>query len=196
MDRALKIISGLSVLVVLFVVFSLFLGNNEKDNDVLEEISTVEEVMNINVPFASMSESGDFGPFGCGQYLNIHTVQVPATQSVLGAVYSQLFTTPYDISNSEDKNIIASHQNLNFDSVSIDNGIASVYLSGTVMGNHCADEVFRHQIEQAAFQFDTVNEIQVFVNNSIFDWCTLSDADPSESGCDINPRPWIKQKSQ
>lgn len=166
--------------------------NVENQEETEEEVVT--ETTTINLPLASLEEVGEFGPFGCSQYLNFHPVEVPQTSAVLGAVYEQLFSLPYEVAGTDDKNIIASQENLSFSSVEISDGDALLYLSGSVMGNHCADEVFRHQIEQAAFQFDTIDSITVFVNGQIFDWCVLSDADPSESGCDINPKPWIKQK--
>lgn len=196
MNTSIKII----ILITIFVMCGLlvwFFQSKTKENLTHEELPTTEQTeetltTQISIPLASLEEEGDFGPFGCQQYINFHTIEVPQTQGVLSAVYEQLFTLPYDgISGVSDKNIIASQQNLMFNSVILENGTASLYLSGTVMGNHCADEVFRHQIEQAAFQFDTIHTLQVFLNDEIFDWCVLSDADPSESGCDTNPRPWI-----
>ncbi len=205
MNTSIKIIILITALTLGAVVVSFVLQN--KPSVIIEDTNIIpgqpvfnEEVdpqtTQVSIPLTSLDKPGDFGPFGCQQYINFHTVEIPQTQAVLAGVYSQLFSLPYDaILGVEDKNIIASQDNLSFDSVTLENGIASVYLSGSVMGNHCADEVFRHQIEQAAFQFETVDSIQVFVNNEIFDWCTLSDADPSESGCDINPKLWIKNKN-
>ncbi len=177
MNTLLKIIISITVLVLLGIVFFSFSKKPQDQNNTTNEIPVEqeenivdeEEMPPISLPLASMQESGDFGPFGCGQYLNFHTVEVPKTSAVLNAVYTQLFTLPYEVSGTEDKNIIAYQQNLDFDSVTITNGNANLYLSGSVMGNHCGDEVFRHQIEQSAFQFDTVSSITVFVNNEIFD---------------------------
>lgn len=205
MNTSIKIIIFITVLTLCAVVISSVLQNKTElptqntDPNTEQPIENEEEVLEttqVSIPLASLDKPGDFGPFGCQQYINFHTLEIPKTQAVLDGVYTQLFSLPYEaIPGVEDKNIIASQENLSFDSVTLENGLASLYLSGTVMGNHCADEVFRHQIEQSAFQFDTVNSLQVFVNNEIFDWCVLSDADPSESGCDTNPRPWIKNKN-
>lgn len=203
MNTSIKIIIFITILTLSAVVISFVLQN--KPEGIVQDLNIIPEVVleeeqsettPISIPLASLDKPGDFGPFGCDQYINFHTVEIPQTQAVLAGVYDQLFSLPYEaIPGIEDKNIIASQDNLNFDSVTLENGLASLYLSGTVMGNHCADEVFRHQIEQSAFQFDTVDSLQVFVNNEIFDWCTLSDADASESGCDTNPRLWIKNKN-
>jgi hypothetical protein len=207
MNNAIKIIGIVALVVVSVLVVHSLISNqtnidssNTAGGEVISDNTAEPELdenqtTTIQIPLTSYEEEGEFGPFGCQQYLNFHDIEVPETEAVLTSVYQQLFTLPYDVSGTDDKNIIASQINLNFDSVSIQNGVASVYLSGSVMGNHCADEVFRHQIQQAAFQFDTVNSIQVYLNNQIFDWCILSDADPSESGCDINPKPWIANKN-
>jgi hypothetical protein len=201
MNTLLKIIIAVAGIIILALIVSSASKNTSPVEEIPEEIIQEEEPLveetftTVQIPLASMAESGDFGPFGCNAYLNFHEIEVPQTTGVLGAVYEQLFSLPYEaIPGVDDKNIIASHENLDFDYVEISDGDALVYLTGTVMGNHCADEVFRHQIEQSAFQFDTVDSITVFVNNEIFDWCDISDADASESGCDINPKLWIKQK--
>ncbi len=199
MNTILKSIIVVVVVVIGGVLFFSIKNNNSNNPPEIienpEEEVTEPETTVINIPLAPMEQAGGFGPFGCEQYLNFYPVEVPQTSSVLTAVYNQLFTLPYEVSGTEDKNIIASQENLNFDSVTITDGNANLYLSGFVMGNHCGDEVFRHQIEQSAFQFDTVDSITVYVNNKIFNWCSISDADPEESGCLENPRYWIKEKS-
>ncbi len=201
MNTLLKIIIAVAAIIILTLIASSSSKNSPSTDEVpleeTEEEEVVEETFTtVQIPLTPMAGSGDFGPFGCDQYLNFHEIQVAETDGVLTAVYEELFSLPYEaIPGVDDKNIVASHENLDFDYVEISDGDALVHLSGAVMGNHCADEVFRHQIEQSAFQFDTVDSITVFVNNEIFDWCSLSDADPSESGCDINPKLWIKQKN-
>lgn len=202
MNTLLKTIIGVSILVIGGVIFFSLNNKSEpieevvENEEILEEEEIVEETTTtIQLPLASMETSGDFGPFGCGQYINYHPVEVPETTAPLTAVYEQLFSLPYEVDGSDDKNILASQENLSFDLVEIEDGMALVYLSGTVMGNHCADEVFRHQIQESAFQFDTVDSITVFLNGEVFDWCSLSDADPSESGCDENPKPWVAEEN-
>lgn len=152
--------------------------------------NTNSQITKIMVPLVSQNSSGDFGPFGCGSYITFVEVEVPKTEAKLKAVYEWLFTHS-GIGNYQ--NIVSSHPNLSFDKVNIVNGIAKVYLNGTIMANECGDATFGGQIEQAAFQYPTVSGIEVYVNNQIFSWCSLSQADASESRCDINPRLWNKQ---
>lgn len=202
MNTILKSIIAVVLVVVGGLIFFSIKTAENRNEDIPEIIENSEEEIVVEpettivkIPLAPMEQAGDFGPFGCGQYLNFHPVEVPKTTSVLTAVYTQLFNSSYEFPGTDDKNIIASQENLNFDSVTITDGNANLYLSGFVMGNHCGDEVFRHQIEQSAFQFDTVDSITVYVNNEIFDWCSISDAGPEEGFCAQGPLLWIKQKS-
>lgn len=148
----------------------------------------------IMVPLIDNDNIGQFGPFGCGAYLSFMPRQVPETQAVLAATYNWLFSNPSSFDGGNYFNTVASQTNLDFQSVEIVNGVAKVYLTGFVMGNHCADATFAAQIEQAALQYPTVNNIQVYVNGQLFNWCSISDADPSEDGCDTTPKLWNSQR--
>lgn len=152
----------------------------------------------IMVPLIISSESefasADFGPFGCGAYISFVQRQVPQTSAVLNATYNWLFSNPSSFDGGNYYNTIATQTNLDFQSVEIVNGVAKVYLTGSVMGAHCGDATFAAQIEQTAFQYPTVEDIEVYVNGEIFDWCDISDADPEESGCDTTPKLWNSQR--
>ena len=37
-------------------------------------------------------------------------------------------------------------------------------------------------------------DVVVYVNDDIFDWCDISDADDNVSKCDTIPRPWKANK--
>ena len=49
------------------------------------------------------------------------------------------------------------------------------------------------QIEQSALQFDTVNKLEVYINNEIFNWCSL-DMSNGEGSCPEEPKLWIVNK--
>lgn len=114
------------------------------------------------------------------------------------AVYDKLFELPtLPFGGTEVSNTIAGRANssigttLDFVNVEIVNGVADLYLEGTILGGHCDAISFNQQIQQAAFQFPSVNTLRVFVNGEIFDFCDTTDANPEESGCDENPKLWI-----
>jgi hypothetical protein len=136
----------------------------------------------------------DGGSVGCGVGIFFAPHAVPKTTRVLDATYRLLFdlkATP-EIAADGFRNTVGAYTKLHYQSVSIKDGTAKLMLTGTMYGpGHCAEPELREQINQAAFQFGSVKKIEVYLNGTLFDWCTTSDADPSESRCDTTPRYWI-----
>jgi len=139
----------------------------------------------------------DGGTIGCGVAIFFAPHTVPKTSSVLDATYRLLFdlkATP-EIAADGFRNTVGAYTKLTYQSVSIKDGTAKLMLTGTMYGpGHCGEPELREQINQAAFQFDSVKKIEVYLNDKLFDWCTTSDADPSEDHCDTTPKYWIDTK--
>gem|GEM_PF-2142042 len=125
--------------------------------DVIEyEVLDIDTVT-IRVPLWTDSQtSTSFAFAGCGGYMDFVEYEVPQTEAVLRATYQKLFELP-----SGENNAVGTQTALSFENVTLANNIASVYLSGEIWANHCADAIFRAQIDQAAFQFDSVVITQV-----------------------------------
>ncbi len=119
---------------------------------------------------------------------------VPRSTAVLNAGYTKLFSLDSNPTESEFIRNYVDGSGLEFDSVSLSNGVVRLNLSGQYMGMHFGDYAFRQQINALAFQYSTVNSIEVYLNDSRFNWCNFSDADASESGCDTTPQYWIDAK--
>ncbi|MBP6904649.1 MAG: hypothetical protein KBB91_01145 [Candidatus Pacebacteria bacterium] len=139
----------------------------------------------------------DGGNVGCGAKIFFAPHWVSKTTGVLDATYRLLFdlkSVP-EIEADGFRNVVGMYTRLHYDSVSIANGTAKLMLKGIMYGpGHCAEPELRAQIDQAAFQFPTVNKLEVYLNGQLFDWCTTSDADPSEDHCDTTPKYWIDTK--
>jgi hypothetical protein len=125
---------------------------------------------------------------------------VPESQAVLDSVYTALFNAPTTVlygefeNHSQGRNSVPSY-GVDFDSVAINSGVAQVYLTGTFEPQApVSDFNFRQQINEAAFQYDTVDSIQVFLNGNLFDWC-IADMSGGENGCPNQPRYWFDQKN-
>ncbi len=139
----------------------------------------------------------DGGNIGCGAKIFFAPHTVPKTVAVLDATYKLLFDIKPipEIAADGFRNVVGNYTQLWYDHVIVSSSVAKLYLPGTMSGpGHCAEPELREQINQVAFQFDTINKIEVYLNGKLFDWCSASDADPSESGCDKNPRYWIDSK--
>jgi hypothetical protein len=102
---------------------------------------------------------------GCGDSVVPISVFIPPTQGVLKASMEKLLTAKQQF-YGDGKYYNALYQsNLEVESVTIEQGKASVHLSGTVMlGGECDTPRFAAQIEQTALQFSTVTEVDVFIN--------------------------------
>ncbi len=143
----------------------------------------------ISVPYIS----GE-GDVGCGMGIKFVSHQVPYTKGVLNAVYTKLFDRSQDIA-PEYRNTVQAYE-LTYDSVTLSDGVARVYLSGSMYGpDHCALPELRALINQAAFQFDTVDTVTVYLNGEIYDWCE-KDLSDGESGCPTKQQLWIDKKKK
>ncbi len=141
---------------------------------------------------------GSNGDIGCGSsiIMSPHTVH-PATSAVLDATYRKLFSLKQvsDVPSDDIQNIIGLEDELLYQHVSLDDGVATLHLQGhTHVISGCMIPAFRAQIERAALQYVTVNKLQVMINDELWDWCDYSLADPSEDGCDTTQKYWVIEK--
>ncbi len=135
------------------------------------------------------------GDIGCGVGTKFVSYQVPYTKGVLNAVYTALFDRSQDIASAY-RNTVQSYAFLKYDSVTLSDGVAHVYLSGDMRGpDHCTLPELRAQIDHAAFQFDTVDMVTVYLNGEIYDWCE-KDLSDGESGCPAKKQLWIDKKEK
>ena len=156
-------------------------GSMDSDNP--EEIYTV-----LAIPLIK-----DGGTIGCGADIFFAPYTVPKTVTPLDATYELLFDikpTP-EIEADGFRNVVGVYDRLFYDRVSLEDGVASVYLTGNLYGpGHCSIPELRAQISQAALHFDTVDSVEVYVNNEVYDWCE-QDLSDGEGPCPENPQLWI-----
>ena len=155
---------------------------NRDDRD--KEKKTQDQIT-VNVPLIFGQ-----GNIGCGVGMKFVPYQVAQTTGVMNASYEKLFSLPYEPLNTY-QNTLHRYNQLQYQSVSLLNGTAKVYLTGTMYGpGHCAEPEMRAQISQTALQFLTVHTVEVYLNGVIYDWCAMDESD-GEGGCPENPRLWI-----
>lgn len=135
----------------------------------------------------------DGGTIGCGADLFFAPHAVNKTVTPLDATYELLFDikpTP-EIPEDGFRNIVGVYDRLFYDHVTLTDGTAKVYLTGNMYGpGHCSIPELRAQISQAALHFDTVDTVEVYLNNEIYDWCE-QDLSDGEGPCPENPQLWI-----
>lgn len=145
----------------------------------------------INIPLVR-----DGGTVGCGAQVFFAPHTVPKTTTVLNATYKLLFDIKAapEIPTDGFRNTIAGYTKLFYDNVSLENGTAKVYLTGSMYGpGHCAEPEIQSQMIQAALQYSTVNKVEIYVNGKIFDWCSMDESD-GEGSCPEVPKLWVGKK--
>lgn len=148
---------------------------------VVEKIQEQNQTSGQNGPaqFSTVKLPMLVGPFydielegkerGCDT-IYIITRRVAPTTMPLNAAYRALFDFKTDL-DFYYGNYVAKYQpELKFDRATIDKGVANVYLTGKVekAKNKCDAQRLRNQIEETAFQFNTVKSVQIFLNGKLY----------------------------
>ncbi len=141
----------------------------------------------------------DGGDIGCNAGIFYAPHVVPKTSAVLDATYRMLFDIKHDPEIKEDgfRNTVAGATKLFYDHVILKNGVARVYLAGQMTSpGTCADPEMKAQIESAVFQFDNITKLEVYLNDKIFDWCTMDMSGGVEGACKTGNKNWVVTKGE
>lgn len=134
-----------------------------------------------------------------GEAIRWQRIPVEDSVEVLRVVYETLFS---DAPRRYYAGEYGPHNYVNvdgweFNQVTLVDGMASLYLSGRLAGftKTQRDQYVREQIEAAAFQFDTVDTLQVYLNEELVDFVELLDLNHHcESETCLEPDYWIAHK--
>lgn len=155
-----------------------------------------DQLTTIQVPLIREASEGSSNIIGCGAEIFFAPHAVPKTTAVLDATYQLLFNikSAPEIPSDEFRNTVGTYTKLFYDRVTLDNGIAKVYLTGEMYGpGHCAEPELRAQMIQAALQYPTVNRVEILLNNKVYDWCAMDQSD-GEGPCPEIPQLWVGEK--
>jgi LysM repeat protein len=111
---------------------------------------------------------GDGGPIGCGDTLVAVTQEISATRAVLRATLERLLSVKTQYFGESGLYNALYQSQLTIDDVRIDNRVATIRLSGqVVLGGVCDAPRVQAQLEQAALQFSTVDQVRIYVNGNL-----------------------------
>ncbi|HYC82951.1 MAG TPA: peptidoglycan-binding protein [Candidatus Paceibacterota bacterium] len=131
--------------------------------------SLASENMAIKIALLDDSDSSANGKVRACDKVVMANRTVNRSPAVLDAALRELFS--YQPANSL-RSFVASQANLKFSRVVMDGSTAKIYLTGSIgpLGGVCDDPRLQIQLEETAFQFDTVRSAKVYVNNVLQDW--------------------------
>jgi hypothetical protein len=127
----------------------------------------------VQIFLIAIDDNGQGGlPVGCGDSIIPVQVEIPTTQGVLKAALESLLSVKTQFYGESGLYNALYQSDLQVESVSIVDGIATVNLTGRLlMGGECDNPRIQAQLEQTVLQFSTVTKAEIFINGK-----TLADA--------------------
>ncbi len=125
----------------------------------------------VQIFLIAIEDNGQTGlSIGCGDSAIPVQVEIPPTQGVLNAALTALLSVKSQYYGQSGLYNALYQSNLQVESLSIDNGKASVYLTGTLsMGGECDTPRVQAQLEQTVLQFPTVTQAAIYINGKILE---------------------------
>lgn len=120
----------------------------------------------VQIFLIAVDDNGQAGfPVGCGDSAIPVQVEIPPTQEVLKAVLVELLSNKDQYYGQSGLYNALYQSDLQVESVSIQDGKASVYLTGSLMmGGVCDTPRVQAQLEYTVLQFPSVTEANIFIN--------------------------------
>jgi hypothetical protein len=123
-------------------------------------------ISQVQLYFIALGDQGQSGPeIGCGDSVVPVTVDIEPTNAPLTAAFEQLLAVNTEYYGQSGLYNALDESDLTIDSATVENGQATLYLSGAVnITGTCDAPRFEAQIRQTADQFSTVGESIVYIN--------------------------------
>jgi hypothetical protein len=120
----------------------------------------------VQIYLIGLEDNGQTGvTVGCGDSAIPVQVEIQPTQGVLKAALEALLSIKDQYYGQSGLYNALYQSDLQVDSININNGKATVYLSGSlIMGGECDNPRVQAQLEQTVLQFPTVTEADIYVN--------------------------------
>jgi hypothetical protein len=120
----------------------------------------------VQIYLIAVDDSGQSGiPVGCGDSAVPVQVEIPPTQGVLKAALTALLSVKGQTYGQSGLYNALYQSDLQVESVSIEGGKASVYLTGSLkMGGECDTPRIQAQLERTVLQFTNVTAAAIFIN--------------------------------
>lgn len=142
-------------------------SNTEEQNSPAEQnATTTPQMITIGIGLIALEDNGASGKaIGCNDSVVLVQEQVPYTVATLHAALSQLLSLEESTHAQSGLYNALANSSLSIDELEIEDGIATVELTGSLMlGGVCDSPRVAAQLEETVLQFATVQEAQIFIN--------------------------------
>ncbi len=133
-----------------------------------------------NVYLVAIGDDGQFGErFGCNDSLVKYEVAIEPTGAPLTAALETLLSIDSrQVGEMELTNRVLYRSDLQLESVEVTDGDAVIHLSGTLdIVGVCDEPRVWRQLSETALQFDTVEEVSIFIDDTPLDELLMMDID-------------------
>jgi len=124
----------------------------------------------VTIALLDYSGESDGKERGCDKVVFVER-NVPQTEAPLNAALDELFSFTDTTVEGWNNFIAKTRDTLSFQRATIENGVASIYLTGELSGlaGVCDNPRAKIQIEETALQFPTVDKVNIYLNGKITD---------------------------
>lgn len=130
----------------------------------------------ISLAYIHMISLGSNGPLGCGDTVAPVLQELPATNAILRATLERLLSIRTQFYGQTGLYNALFQSRLTISSLDISNRVATIRLSGQiVMSGTCDGPRIQAQLEQAALQFSTIDQVRIFINGNTLQSVLSSD---------------------
>jgi hypothetical protein len=130
-----------------------------------------ESVSSVNIYMIALNDNGATGDaVGCGDSVIPVPREITPTASPIEAALTELFAHKEQVDSETGFYNALYQSNLAVESATVENGLATVYLTGDMLlGGECDTPRFKAQIEYTVLQFPGVEAVDIFINNHPID---------------------------
>ncbi len=120
----------------------------------------------VQIYLIAIDDNGNSGPqVGCGDSAVAVSVEIQPTKEVLRASLEKLLSLKQQFYGESGLYNSLYQSELQIDKISLENGKAEIYLTGTTaLGGVCDNPRFEAQLTYTVLQFSTIQEVSIFIN--------------------------------
>jgi hypothetical protein len=120
----------------------------------------------VQIYLIAIDDNGQSGQLvGCGDSVIPVQVEAISTKEVLRVSLEKLLALKEQFYGESGLYNALYQSDLHVESISLENGKATIYLTGTMMlGGECDNPRFEAQLESTVLQFSTIQEAAIFIN--------------------------------